>query len=55
MSLVNSEVTVLIFQQADGFPTILLFPAGNKSFDPVRSMILESLMFQPLVPPSVQV
>lgn len=26
---------VVILLQTDGFPTILFFPAGNKSFDPV--------------------
>ena len=24
--------------QADGYPTLLFFPAGNKSFDPVRKI-----------------
>lgn len=26
------------FMQADGFPTLLFFPAGNKSFDPVSGV-----------------
>lgn len=34
----NCWVTINRFAslvQADGFPTLLFFPAGNKSFDPV--------------------
>lgn len=30
-----TNVFFLPFDQSDGFPTILFFPAGNKSFDPV--------------------
>ena len=33
-----SLMVVQMFLQADGFPTILFFPAGNKSFDPVSGI-----------------
>lgn len=31
-------MVVQMFLQADGFPTLLFFPAGNKSFDPVSGV-----------------
>lgn len=30
-----------LYLQADGFPTLLFFPAGNKSFDPVSDLTIQ--------------
>lgn len=35
-----TNVFFLPIDQSDGFPTILFFPAGNKSFDPVSCVFL---------------
>lgn len=37
---------LFIFLQSDGFPTILFFPAGNKSSNPV-STIFDSASINP--------
>ena len=34
---------IVFLLQTDGFPTILFFPAGNKSFDPVSGIHFSNL------------
>lgn len=36
LTIIYGILSLLLLLQADGFPTLLFFPAGNKSFDPVR-------------------
>lgn len=40
-NLIQGNIVLISYSivlQADGFPTLLFFPAGNKSFDPVSGI-----------------